>query len=304
MSDKQGAYYSRSWALLSHDKGWWKVLLVMGIANFVPIAGPLGTYGYSLEWARLTAWGVDSYPKQKNVRVGECIKSGWRGFVGYLGWAVVLGVIYAAIARLTDKNDVVMVLLELASLFAAVLYVVVALRATVYQNFTAAYQVNRIWDMLKADFGGFAKIVGIAFLINLIFGVIVFVLGLAILMPALIGLFVSVGSLTSGSSLSAQLPAILNALNGMFPMVALLCYGASVAASFQELIVVTAVGLWMRNFDVPHWGASSDPLPAAAMALPEPAKPQDPAQTQSDGPTDAPQDASAGPDWTDGPTIL
>lgn len=28
MSAEKEAYYSRSWALLTRDKGWWKVLLV------------------------------------------------------------------------------------------------------------------------------------------------------------------------------------------------------------------------------------------------------------------------------------
>ena len=77
MSAEKEAYYSRSWALLTRDKGWWKILLVAGIASFVPIVGPLGVFGYALEWARLTAWGVDASPKQKDVRVGECIT--WAG---------------------------------------------------------------------------------------------------------------------------------------------------------------------------------------------------------------------------------
>ena len=41
-------YYGRSWRLLTRDKGWIKVLLVMAIATVVPIAGPLGVLGYAL----------------------------------------------------------------------------------------------------------------------------------------------------------------------------------------------------------------------------------------------------------------
>ena len=76
MADGNEGYYSRSWKLLSRDKGWYKPLLVMAVALFVPIVGALGVLGYELEWARLTAWGVDSSPKQKNVQVGKCIKAG------------------------------------------------------------------------------------------------------------------------------------------------------------------------------------------------------------------------------------
>lgn len=129
MSAQREAYYSRSWALLTRDKGWWKVLLVAGIANFVPIVGPLGVFGYALEWARLTAWGVDASPKQKDVRVGECIKSGWRGFVACLGWLAVWEAISLILMRLTHNDDVMNLLVSIASLFVNVILCVVALRA-------------------------------------------------------------------------------------------------------------------------------------------------------------------------------
>ena len=63
-------YFSRSWAMLTRDKGWIKPILVMAVAQLVPIAGYIGAKGYMLEWARLTAWGVAAAPKQKNVETG------------------------------------------------------------------------------------------------------------------------------------------------------------------------------------------------------------------------------------------
>ena len=78
-------YFKRSWALLTRDKGWIKPILVMTAASLVPVVGFFGIQGYALEWARLTAWGVDSSPKQKNVDIGGCITSGARAFVVSLG---------------------------------------------------------------------------------------------------------------------------------------------------------------------------------------------------------------------------
>lgn len=43
-------YFSHSWALLTRDKGWIKPILVLAIAMFVPIVGPLAVIGYAYEW--------------------------------------------------------------------------------------------------------------------------------------------------------------------------------------------------------------------------------------------------------------
>jgi hypothetical protein len=71
-------YFARSWTLLTRAKGWPKTVLLLCVASLVPIVGPLFSLGYIVEWARLTAWGVDAYPKQRGIRIGRCIASGWR----------------------------------------------------------------------------------------------------------------------------------------------------------------------------------------------------------------------------------
>ena len=77
-ADGKPHYISRSWDMLTRDKGWIKVILLLALASFVPFVGLIGLVGYGLEWARLTAWGIDSSPKQRGVRIGECLASGWR----------------------------------------------------------------------------------------------------------------------------------------------------------------------------------------------------------------------------------
>ena len=85
-------YFSHSWELLTRDKGWVKPILVLAIAMFVPILGPLAVLGYALEWARLSAWGVDAAPKQRGVKIGGCLVAGWRAFVVILVWMLLWSV--------------------------------------------------------------------------------------------------------------------------------------------------------------------------------------------------------------------
>ena len=85
-------YFSHSWELLTRDKGWVKPILVLAIAMFVPVVGPLAVLGYALEWARLSAWGVDAAPKQRGVKIGGCLVAGWRAFVVILVWMLLWGV--------------------------------------------------------------------------------------------------------------------------------------------------------------------------------------------------------------------
>lgn len=70
LMDDSKRYFLRSWRMLTCRRGWVKPILVLSVAWLVPIAGPLALLGYALEWARLSAWGVDSSPKQSKVQVG------------------------------------------------------------------------------------------------------------------------------------------------------------------------------------------------------------------------------------------
>ena len=90
MASNNEGYLSHSWGLLTRDEGWIKPLLVLAAAQLVPVIGPIGVNGYVLEWARLTAWGVDSSPKQKGVDIGGCIKSGARALAVSLGFGLAL----------------------------------------------------------------------------------------------------------------------------------------------------------------------------------------------------------------------
>lgn len=319
MADGNEGYYSRSWKLLSRDKGWYKPLLVMAVALFVPIVGALGVLGYELEWARLTAWGVDSSPKQKNVQVGKCIKAGWRGFVSTIGWVIVFALIGAMLTDVTNENSLVTTLIDVAGILFAIIMRICALRATVYQNFTAGYRADRITDMLKRDGSGFFRIAGLSVVIQLITGLILFVLALVLLAPVV---FSIIGIVAYSGTTEALAYAIVRAFTDVAPWAVLLLFAANFLGVFTDMILVTAVGLWMRQFNVPAWGASGDPLPVTPeLPTPDECRPVDPVTPQvsqsegeaaetpvgsksegSAGESDEPQESSTQPDGSQEPT--
>ena len=270
MPEQDTAYFSRSFALLKRDKGWIKPLLVLSAANLVPFVGTLGVQGYALEWARLTAWGVDSSPKQKDVRVGECIKAGWRGFVAGLGYAIIAGIISQGVVSFFGSNSITSLLTFVIGMIGSIAYMVAGLRAAIYQDFKAGYRFDRMWDMVSADFGGFCKLGVITLLMSVVVGVIVSILASLILIPSLIGWAFSFGSVgySNSADMSMVLFSFLDALAAAAPWVAIVLFILSVGTTLTTLITYTATGLWMRNFNVPAWGASEDPLPVSANVAP------------------------------------
>ena len=215
-------YMGRSWRMLTHDKGWYKPLLVLPLAKLVPIAGPLGVWGYQAEWARLSAWGKETYPKQAGVKVGACIKSGWRAFLAMLGYAAIYFILLAAVRPSADG---------LAAL---------------------------LWDMLKRDFGSIAEIALVLFLGSLLIEGFCILCALIIVVPSLAelgGFFAYSGSAAAIAVLAAHF------LARFAPWMVLALYLAAVFATALQTVAVNALGLWFQQFVVPHWGSSKDPLP-------------------------------------------
>ena len=85
--------FMSSWRMLTRDKGWVKRLLVLTLVSWIPILGQIAVLGYGLEWARLTAWGVESAPKQRGVDYGKVISTGARAFLITISQAFVCGLV-------------------------------------------------------------------------------------------------------------------------------------------------------------------------------------------------------------------
>ncbi|MDO4536664.1 MAG: DUF4013 domain-containing protein [Coriobacteriales bacterium] len=263
MEDKR--YFSKAWALLTRDKGWFKPLLVMTVAAFVPVAGWLGISGYGLEWARLTAWNIDSAPKQKNVAVGTCIASGWRGFVVSLGLSLGLGLLLGIIAGFFSVipgafGRLIQAIVSLASL---VVYAVLGpalqiaeIRAAIYERISAGYRLKNLFEMIKRDKSGFFKLVLIFFCSTLIAGVASCILSVLVVIPLAPALYAIA---THDSYL------LIMSLSQTIVLLVLVFIAVIFALTFLQcgiyLITITATALWMRQFDVASWGRSEDPLP-------------------------------------------
>ena len=265
MASNNDGYWSRSWALLTRDKGWIKPLLVLSAANMIPIVGQFGASGYALEWGRLTAWGVDSAPKQKGVDISGCLRSGGRAFVVTLGYGLVLGLVNVFVRNIFGEvfGGLLSAVLTAAI---SVLLTVAALRATIYQSIGAGYEVGRIVDMVKRDYEGLLRIMGLVLLMSLALGLVAGLL-LSGVMVANIGEIVhDVMRLESASHVD-EWDVVVMALRwvgSMLPALLVMAYVVGIFGAGANLITTTAVGLWMRQFDVRNWGESSDPLPATA----------------------------------------
>ena len=268
-------YFSHSWALLTRDKGWFKPLLVMAAASFVPVAGPLGNKGYAMEYARLTAWGVDASPKQKNVDVGKCIASGWRGFVVDLGvWVLAglaIGIISTLFAFLPGAfGRFFSVLWSMISwvicVFLGVALFVAEIRAAIYEKISAGYRLGTIFEMIRRDFSGFLKV----FLVNLACSAInvLVILGYLITVtPLLMPVFMRATSMRVGQYSNESAIWLLSTLSSvllpLFIVSVIFSFVMSFVNNASRIIAMNAAGLWMRQFDVPNWGRSEEPLPAS-----------------------------------------
>ncbi len=267
MASNGRGYWSRSWELLTRDEGWFKPLLVLAAARLVPIVGAFGANGYGLEWARLTAWGVDSAPKQKNVDVWACIKTGARAFVVGLGYGIAMAVLRLLLTGIL--GSALGGLLGTALVFVGTILILVAkLRSTIYQTIGAGYQVERIYDIIKRDYKGLLRIVGMIALLAFGFFLIACTLYGIVLFAKMGGWMRSFmeyefyGYEDDWFIISSMMTSFASAL----PALLVMSYFVGIFKSAINLLEVTAVGLWMRQFDVPNWGESSDPLPSGTPA--------------------------------------
>ena len=271
MPEQNSGYYARSWALLTKDRGWIKPLLVLGAAMLLPVVGFLGVQGYVLEWARLTAWGVDAAPKQKDVRVAECISSGWRGFLAGAGYVLAVGLINNLIVTWFGNSSIVGLLTAVVSFAGSVAYSLAALRATIYQDIAAGYALERIWEMIRRDSDGFIRVVLVRIATSFVVGLATTLLFVMAIIPMLVGFALNIDAggvdLIAGNITEPTVRYIffefLDQLTRLAPLLTIIGFIGSVGTVFATIISDNAMALWVRQFDVPSWGASSDPLPMA-----------------------------------------
>ena len=265
-------YFSRSWALITQDEGWIKPVILLALAQLVPILGPLGVTGYTVEWARLIAWNTNAAPKQHGVNIGECIVSGWRTFLVCLGWGVLAFFAFMLLAVVPIIGALLVFAATIFCIYLNQLLRVACLRASIYQQLGAGYKGGRIWEMGERDVDGLMHIVGIEFITGIIIGTLLSVVAFivfAAMIPSLIEMVQTIDTMIyydSADEIMAVLQSLTNLLVSFSPAYIVLGLIGSFCSTLINLILMGAIGLWMRQFNVPAWGRSDDPLP---QPLPE-----------------------------------
>lgn len=266
-------YFARAWHLVTQEKGWWKPILLMAVALLVPVAGPLAVLGYQLEWARLLAWDVNEPMKRSDVHIGELIASGWRGFVAMIGWAIVNALISRIFSEIPVFGDLLDLAWSICGIFISMMIMVASIRATIYQKFSAGYSFKNLWEMAKRDLGGLARVWLIWFVSMLFQGIVCIFIAVGSALSILPSMYWGLSNLVNyGYYMDNQTVAyyafdlLATFLNGFWPALLVILAILLVVGTLTCTIVYAGLALWMRQFDIPAWGKSEDPLPASVVA--------------------------------------
>ena len=293
-------YFARSWALLTRDKGWIKPVLVLTVAALVPIVGPLALLGYSFEWARLTAWGVTSAPKQRDVRVGECIAAGFRVCIVAIVWVLVINVVSYLLRQIPQAGEMLYFIWSIFSMFIGLMMAVAMMRATIYQKIGAGLNIRAVWQMTAHDVAGLFRIFGLSLFISVLVGLAVCLIVIAGVASSFGSLAYSLGALGSASNTTLYYDQLAEVIMQFFyvmgPTLLVALVIGSLGTVLLSLLYYTAVALWMRQFNVASWRGEKDPLPpfvtdprdAQTAQYAQPAQPAQYAQPQYQQPYQQP----------------
>lgn len=319
-----------SWKMLTRDKGWIKPVLVLTLIGWVPILGQIAVLGYGLEWARLTAWGIDAAPKQRGVDYGKVLTTGGIAFLVNMSMSIVVAILSSMIFGTTVGigsvfgpigslfTDVISfaaatsgaafgLIAAVVNIFMSTFVLAACMRSTVYDSFSAGWRVDRLFQMIMKDPGGFFH----AYAVKLIGDIVV---GAYSAVVAMLGAVFTLGGMAGIMAYGYGIDHfrynlgqhLIDSLITMGPglvmvivllVIAALFFGGVLSVAMQ-LVSINAMGQWFCRFDVNRWGTSSAPLPdgvparAQAAAYGDDSIPRQPQQPQADS-VAAQQPASA-----------
>ncbi|MBF0921650.1 MAG: DUF4013 domain-containing protein [Atopobium sp.] len=293
---RRDRYFARSWALLTLEKGWWKPVLIMALFGLIPVVGILALVGYALETARVTAWGINAGPKQKDLKFGTYIVTGFKAVVIALAFGLAYSIATGILTFIPVINLILIPVFIVAAFVYPLFINVVQVRASVYGHISAGFAFKNIFEMIKHDMGGLFRIFGMGIVLGIVTSIIMGIIGgsAAISMIVNIGAQAMAIARTQNISSQQQLGLVMLALLArgfiqMGPIFLVIGYIGHVVGLIVMLLMQNAIALWMRQFNVPAWGQSNDPLPpfindprdgaAAVYSAPAPVAPTAPAAT-------------------------
>lgn len=286
-----------SWKQMTREPGWYKPIIILALVGWIPILGQIAVLGYSYEWARLTAWGLDTPPKRQGVNIGKVLGTGAWSFLVYLSMAIVAGVAVSIISLGSielmlsasynlgvdmfvhdgiNYSSVGLVGAALGLLVTAFIQAAM-MRATLYDGFAAGWRLDRLFEMIGRDVRGFLRTY-LALIISAAISLALSVVTMIVLALVLTGSVLSVlPALSAGAQYGHALTGsvegvIAGVLHGFFSsspawlllillvIIAFALVSQMIAIGLQ-MITINVTGQWFSHFDVNRWGVSSDPLP-------------------------------------------
>ena len=287
----QTGYFSAAWRDVKNSPGWFGKVAILGLVGLVPVFGQIVAYGYLFGWARDISWGVHAPlpPRIFGNEDGALYRRGFFAFVivfvcSLMPWALGmvwgvltgLGAFWSARGGFAVAFGPAMMMLWLLFAAAVVLSLLFSwvgtMRMSIYGRLAPGFQFGRIWAMMRRDFGGLLRILGMAVFLMVATGVVVWAATLAItLAGALAG--VVIGTPVVSTNNPFVLMATVPGLVALVMILVVACAALSTAAgAFSMALIARALGYWTRQFDVPSWHGQDDPMPFEMAGGPCPAQ--------------------------------
>lgn len=250
------SYLRRAWSDLSSDEGWWRVILVLGLLNCVPLVGQVFMLGYVYDWAKEAAWGMKGGPSHDSGDIGRRGKYGLMVLGVLIVWTAPIIIVAELLRFVPVMGGVLCFLVELICVFVSVIASAAALRSIIYERMMPGLQIGRVLKMARRDPGGLWQ----AFAISLLNVVLLIAALFLLLLPA--GPFAaSIVSSTPEQLLGSNL--IIIVLLGMFTVVVALVVwvAGSVLSTLINALYARALGYWMEQFEPRKWKSPADPMP-------------------------------------------
>lgn len=286
---QQIKYLSSSWNDITHSRGWFGKICLLGLIVMIPIFGIMVLRGYMYGWARDIAWRVHEPMPAKifGNEDGGLYKRGFYMLVLNLVLALAVYLVLWLVALIPGMSTVQMYgtstsfsvqytvnsplyfLIYFALIIVETFIMWIgSMRISIYGRLTPGFQLNKIWVMYKRLPGGMWRIFGMELLIGLIIGFVLSIVFTFALSAVVFGMLdTAIPSITSVdySDMNSLYVLIYNLVMAWGPAFLLIMlvfiYVTVVATVFLELLVARALGYWTMQLDVPFWRGQSDPLP-------------------------------------------
>lgn len=278
MDTKRKGYFSLAFYDVVESPGWVGTCALLALIMMIPVFGVIVVLGYLFGWARDIAWQVHR-PLPSRIfgnEDGFLYKRGAQLLAILLIYTLAAYLVQEALSLLVVGNMAILPFtfalnngLATLSLFSVVskwglfsigsfvitcAFMVVSwvamMRSSLYGTSTSAFQPARLAELIKQDFPGLLKILGMAIIVSLITGLIAVVISSAVVM--LCGIITAVTSVT---------PLVVFTIFFVVAVIFAIVVIAFMTQVFTLAMVIRAMGYWCSQFNVASWGSQDSPLP-------------------------------------------